>query len=330
MKPIKVLVSALALLVALSGCAADKTEAPTHKARASACLIVPEKDILGSPEKQLAYDLVEAKVVYGLNAKEISVPANSSGSAIEELLFNSLKDGCVYFLATDPQLTESVSSFVGSHKYVVGLIVGGDQPANQPANLRWVADDVASGAALAGFAAAAKSTTDNVYLILQDGYFAGSSVQAAFTAGVSAYNENAKKNIDLTVFRVSGATQAMQKLDGVNSQVVLAVFAGDTTWKELAKSEFENLLGSDLLLGQSEEIDERVFASVERNMNASVLDAARDLLDKKFYLDPKLSQNDALGSGLIELRPKDDTVFDSATSDLLAAYKAQLIANRAN
>jgi hypothetical protein len=71
-----------------------------------------------------------------------------------------------------------------------------------------------------------------------------------------------------------------------------------------------------------------VVASVERNYNALVLRVAKDVLDKKFALDPILMDPKALASGYIELRPLDETVFDGTTSALLEEYKAVLVAQK--
>jgi len=330
MKSIKLLLIATLVIGSLTACTANKVEGPTHKARASACLIAPAVAVPGSPEKQLGYDLVEAKVVYGLNAKEVSVPKNSTDSQIDKLLFNSLKAGCVYFIATDSMISSRVTNFVGNHKFVVALIVGGDVPADQPASVRWIADDLASGATLAGFGAAAKAATDNLYLLVQDSYFEHDLVISSFTAGVKAYNEATKKNVELTVLKSSNGAELENVLNSLDPQVVLAVFAGKSIWQTVKKSGREFLVGSDLQLGNAQEVDARVFASVERNFNLAVLNTAKDLIEKRFDLDPALSEKNALVSGFIEFRPRDDAVFDGTTTDLLTAYKAQLVADQNN
>lgn len=317
------------ILGSLSACSANKSEDPTHKARASACLISAAVSVLGSPEQELAYDLVEAKVVYGLNAKEIKVSSGATDSQIDNLLFTSLKSGCVYFLASDSQISNRLVNFAGNHKYVVALIVGGAAPIDQRANVRWVADDLASGASLAGFAAAAKAakvTTDNVYLLVQEGYFQEANVISSFTAGVKAFNVSSSRNVDLTVSKVSSSAQARTELKALDAQVVVAVFAGKAIWKVIKQGNTQLLIGSNLQLGYSTDVDVRVFASVERNLSSIVLNTAKDLLDKKFNLDPPLTEKDALINGLIELKPKDDTTFDGATTDLLTVYKAELVA----
>jgi basic membrane lipoprotein Med (substrate-binding protein (PBP1-ABC) superfamily) len=329
MKSIKVLVCAILVVAGLSACSTNKAEGPTHKAKTSACLVTPATSTPGSPEKQLAFDLVEAKVIYGLNAKEVRTPKNASASQIDTLLLTSLREGCLYFLATDPAISDRVVNFAGNHKYVVALIVGGDAPADQPANVRWIADDLASGAALAGFVSASKSTTDNVRLIVQSGYFEEAKVISSFSSGLKAFNVAANKNVALTVSRVASPAEANKAIQDVSDQVVLAVFAGKAIWEEITKGSAQVLVGSDLQLGSSATLDPRVVVSVERNFNSIVLDTAKDLLDKNFRLEPVLSEKDALLTGLVLLRTKDETVLDGATTDLLNAYKAKLVASRA-
>lgn len=326
MKSIKVVIGLVLILGSLSACSAAKSEDPAHKARASACLFTAAVAIVGSPEQQLAYDLVEAKVVYGLNVKEIEVSRGASDYQIDNLLFTSLKAGCVYFVSGDSQINNRVAKFASNHKYMVALIVGGTAPIEQPANVRWVADDLASGAAMAGFAAAAKSTTDNVGLLVQKGYFQEVKVIRSFTAGVKAFNKAAGRNVDLTVSRVSTSAQTKAVLDASNEQVVVAVFAGKAIWEVVKQSGTQLLMGANLQLENSTTVDPRVFASVERNFNTVVLTTASDLLAKKFNLDPILAQGDALANELIELRPKTDTVFEGAALDLLNTYKNLLLA----
>jgi hypothetical protein len=89
-------------------------------------------------------------------------------------------------------------------------------------------------------------------------------------------------------------------------------------------------LGADLQIGQSTDVDSRVVASVERNLNGVVLATAKELLDKEFNLDPMLSEKDALLGGYIQLKLKDEAVFDGATNALITAYKEQLIAAKTN
>jgi Fe-S-cluster formation regulator IscX/YfhJ len=330
MKAIKILFATILILTTLSACSSSKIEGPTHKARASACLVTPSVQQPGSPDKDLGFDLVEAKVVYGLNAREVEVRSNSSSEQIEELLFTSLQSGCVYFVDSDPKIAPKVIEFVGNHKYVVALIVGEEPPIDQPANVRWVADDFTSGAALAGFAAAARSTTDNVYLVVEDNFFSADKVTRAFKTGVAAFNQQLETKVDLTVLNVKSSSQLEDALKEMNSQVVVAVFAGSEIWKILEESEIVTFLGADLQLGQSTDLDLRVIASVERNFNSAVLSTAKDLFDKKFNLDPALVQRDALLNGFIELTPKDDTVFDATISDLINGYKARILTAKAS
>lgn len=328
MKLIKVVISGILILGSLTACSASKSEDPTHKARASACLVTPEVTVAGSPDQDLAYDIIEAKVVYGLNAKEVKVAKGLSDSQIDNLLFTNLKAGCVYFLSAESQINSRIAKFAGNHKYMVALIVGGSEPKDQPANVRWVSDDFTSGAALAGFAAAAKATTDNVLLLVQDGYFQEAPVVSSFTAGVKAFNKATGKNVDLEVTKVTNSTQAKTALQAHNPEVVVAVFAGKTIWKVVKKSGALLLIGANLQLGNSADVDPRVEASVERNFSELVLSTASDLLDKKFNLDPVFAQNGALANGFIELRTKSDTVFDGTTLDQLGTYKELLIASK--
>ena len=330
MKPLVILAGATLLLASLAGCSSGNNEPQTHKSKTSSCLVTSSSDIAGSPVKQLANDLVEAKVAYGLNAKEVVVPVGSSSSEIQSLLFTSLQGGCVFFLSAEDTLNTEVSNFAAKHKYVVALTVGGFSPANQSPNVRWVADDLKSGAALAGFAAAAKSTNDRVLLVIQDDYFNSVELNKAFRAGVSAFNENAAASVTVTKLNFTDANALQQRLAKVDGAVVLALFADSAIWKKLdLSSRTAAVIGSDLQLGSTlDTVNKGVVASVERNYNSLVLKVARDVLDKNFALDPILMDPLALASGYIELRPLDDTVFDGTTIQLLEDYKALLVAQK--
>ncbi|NDC19821.1 MAG: hypothetical protein EBZ87_06095 [Microbacteriaceae bacterium] len=274
--------------------------------------------------------MVEAKVVYGLNVKEVVVPNNSGSSEIQSLLFSSLKGGCVYYLSAEDSLNTEVSLFAAKHQYIVALTVGGYSPANQPANVRWVADDLKSGAALAGFAAAAKATNGRVLFIIQDGYFNSADLNKAFRSGVAAFNEKADAQVTVTKLTVSKSAALQRRLTNVDGEVVLTLFADTSIWKKLdLSSRTGAVIGSDLQLGNSiGAVDRAVVASVERNYNALVLRVAKDVLDKNFALDPILMDPKALANGYIELRPLDDTVLDGTTTALLEEYKAVLVAQK--
>lgn len=330
MKPLAIFAGASLLVASLTGCSSSTNETPTHKAKTSSCLVSYSSDVSGSPVKQLANDLVEAKVVYGLNVKEVEVPNNSDSAEIQSLLFASLKGGCVYYLSAEDRLNTEVSLFAAKHQYIVALTVGGYSPANQPANVRWVADDLKSGAALAGFASAAKATNGRVLLVIQDGYFNSVELNKSFRAGVTAYNEKADATVTVTKLNVSDAEALKQRLAKVDGEVVLALFADSSIWKKLdLSSRTGAVIGSDLQLGHTlETVDKAVVASVERNYNALVLRVAKDVLDKNFALDPILMDPMALANGYIELRPLDDTVFDGTTTALLEEYKAVLVAQK--
>jgi hypothetical protein len=274
--------------------------------------------------------LVEAKVVYGLNVKEVVVPNNSGSEEIQSLLFSSLQGGCAYFLSAEDRLNTEVSLFAAKHQFMVALTVGGYSPASQPVNVRWVADDLKSGAALAGFAAAAKATNGRVLLVIQDGYFNSDELNKAFRAGVGAFNEKTAAQVSVTKLSASDGNALQQRLTKVDREVVLALFADNSIWKKLDLSERTGaVFGSDLQLGNSiGTVDRAVVASVERNYNALVLRVAKDVLDKNFALDPVLMDPLALANGYIELRPLDDTVFDGTTTALLEEYKAVLVAQK--
>ena len=63
----------LVLTVGVSACAPAEVVKPDVKAKTSACLIRSTTIVPGTPEKQLAADLVEARIVYGLGVREVKI-----------------------------------------------------------------------------------------------------------------------------------------------------------------------------------------------------------------------------------------------------------------
>lgn len=324
MKWIYLSLTTVLVAATLSSCASLKVEEQNHRARASSCLVTSAVSQVGSPDKQLGFDLVEAKVFYGLNAKEITVPKGFTEVEVQNLLLNSLEGGCVYFLTSASSLRDSVSRFAAKHRYVVALLIGGNKPVVQPANVRWIADDIQSGAALAGFVAAAKSTNGKVYLVFQSNYFEKIQVIRSFKSGLKSFNDASGVDVSLDLIKVGNASQAQKALENLSDQDLIAVFAGTKIWHRIKQSKPMLIIGSDLQLGNGRSDDPRVIASVERNFNSVVLGVAKDLLDKKFKLNPVFAVEDAFGSGYIELRPRDNTIFDPNLTALLDSYRTQL------
>ena len=328
----KVVVSSLTLvtlLLSLSACASPKTEEPDHKEKTTACLISAAESPPGSPERQLATDLVQAEVVFGLAIKEVKI--EESSEYVEAKLLAALQAGCVLMVSSNLEFLDELSDFAKLHKNMIVLFVGGTvDKVNQPANLRWVADDFISPAALAGFFAAGKAPNSKVRLLIQPTFFQAAEIKKSFREGVAQFNQVSEATNSLFVYEVRTPQELRSQLLAFSEDEAVAIFAGKNLWQGVKESDGPGpiLIGADLQLGDTvAKIDPRVVASVERNTSLVVLKAVASLLDRKFSTDTQYRVPRALKSKLVELRTLDSGVFTGNLAELLADYQDVLTAS---
>jgi len=331
-RPLAIGLAVTSLLLALTGCVGSKPETPDHKAKTTACLIRSSVQVPGSPEKQLAADLVEAQVVYGLAVREVEIPAGVTN--ISSRLLTALQSGCVLMVSADTDYLNDLASFARLHSKMMVLFFGGTiASVDQPANFRWVADDALSGAKLAGFAAAGKSTDEKVRLFIQPNYFQAKEIEAAFREGVAYFNRVANTRVSLVVFKTSSAKELKDVLLKIDAESVIAIFAGKSVWQGLTSFDSTGpiVFAADIQFGDTEKVrDPRVVASLERDTTLPVLRAVNSLLDRKVTSNPKYRVSQTLKLNLIVLRTLDTGVFDGPLTERLASYKQSLIAAKSN
>ncbi|NBQ92645.1 MAG: hypothetical protein EBT82_00995 [Micrococcales bacterium] len=305
----------LCLVLALTSCTVAKGPQANHKPATSACLISSQESLPGSPDRQLGVDLVEAQVVYGIRVKEVVIPKYADKMS---KLLSSLQSGCVLMVSSDDSLLNSLSSFARLHSKMMVLFVGGNiAAADQPANLRWVADDVTSGAKLAGFAAA--SLGSEVNLLVQKNYFQSAAIQAGFRSGVDDFNSLNSESVKLNVTVLNSKKELTQKLQLLVEPSVVALFAGNSYWSSIGPVKHQ-LLGADLQFGQTRKLaNPQLVGSLERNTSAEVLRAVSSLLARKIASSPSYRKTECLKAGRILLRLNDGL----ATG--LADYRSQLL-----
>ncbi len=320
------------LLISLTGCVSSKPETPDHKAKTTACLIRSANQIPGTPEKQLAADLVEAQVVYGLAVREVEIPAGVT--SISTRLLTALQSGCVLMVSADTDYLNELASFARLHSKMMVLFVGGTiASVDQPANFRWVADDAISGAKLAGFAAAGKSTDEKVRLFIQPSYFQAKEIETAFKEGVAYFNRVGNARVSLVVLKTATAKELKDILLKIDAESVIAIFAGKSVWQGLTTFDSTGpiVFASDIQFGDTQTArDSRVVASVERDTALPVLRAVSSLLDRKVSSDPKYRVSQTLKLNLILLRTLDAGVFDGTLTERLNSYRQTLISAKSN
>jgi len=320
------------LLISLTACVSSKPEAPDHKAKTTACLIRSSVQVPGTPEKQLAADLVEAQVLYGLAVREVEIPAGVTN--ISTRLLTALQSGCVLMVSADTDYLNDLATFARLHSKMMVLFFGGTiASVDQPANFRWVADDALSGAKLAGFAAAGKTTDEKVRVFIQPSYFQAKEIETAFREGVAYFNRIANARVALVVFKTSTAKELEDVLLKIDAESVIAIFAGKSVWQGLTGFESTGpiVFAADIQFGDTPTArDPRVIASLERDTTLPVLRAVNSLLDRKVSSDPKYRVSQTLKLNLIVLRTLDAGVFDGPLTERLASYKQSLIAAKSN
>ena len=328
MRTVRTIVSAMlvtSIAVGASSCAPAAVTEPDHKAKTTACLIRSTTVIPGTPENQLAADLVEAKIVYGLAAREVKIdPATEE---VPARLLQALQAGCVLMVSANTEYISDLAQFAKDHPRMIVLFIGGNISASdQPANFRWVADDIQAAARMAGYFAAIKSENARVNLYLQKNYFQSNSIKDAFLRGINdAYLESGSAP---KVFEVTSTARLSELVSqGVNE--VVAVFGGRSIWQSLPLDQAEGafLIGADLQLGDNTmNFDSRIQVSVERNTSKYVLNAVSSLLDRKFDSDPLYRKPGALKFQTVELRLNQPDSIDGDLLERLSAYEQELAA----
>jgi basic membrane lipoprotein Med (substrate-binding protein (PBP1-ABC) superfamily) len=317
------------LVLGISACSSTPPPEPEHKAKTTACLIRSTVLVPGTPERQLAADLVEAKIVYGLAVREIKI--DDATAQVSSRLLQALQAGCVLMVSANTNYLLPMADFSKAHPKMLALFVGGEiDIMNQPSNLRWIADDIQAAARLAGFFAAGKSESARVHLFAQGTYSQSASIQSAFVEGVKDFEESSNSAIETVLIKPGTAKSLNATLATLNSQDVVAIFGGRSIWESLPVEQTDGpyLIGADLQLGESIlAFESRVQVSVERNTSKYLLDAVSSLLDRKVDSDPLYRKPGALKFNTVELRIAQPDSLPGSLLGALNAYKQDLISS---
>lgn len=330
MKSVRNIVAGILLLgltVGVSSCAPAEVVKPDVKAKTSACLIRSTTIVPGTPEKQLAADLVEARIVYGLGVREINI--DDSTEQVSSRLLQALQSGCVLMISAETNYLSSLAQFASEHTKMLVLFVGGTiAPNEQPSNFRWVADDLINGARLAGFFAAGKSTSGRVHLFRQPSYSKFTEIRSSFIDGVKDFDEISGTTTQAVFTTVDSSNTLSTKLANLSSSDVAVIFGGKSIWKGVEEEAADRpyLIGADLLLGDTElPFGSRVQVSLERNTNKYVMNAVAALMDRQFSAEPIYRKPAALRFNTVELRVSQPESIDGPLLSALETYRQTLI-----
>ena len=317
----------LGVTMGLSACAPAEEVKPDVKAKTSACLIRSSTIVPGTPEKQLAADLVEARIVYGLGVREVKI--DDSKEQVPSRLLEALQSGCVLMISANTNYMEDLAKFASEHSKMMVLFVGGSISANeQPANFRWVADDPVNGARLAGFFAAGKSKTAKVHLFRQPGYAEFTQLRTAFINGVNDFDLISGTTTDAVFITTESSETLATNLAKLDSNGVAVIFGGKSIWKGVEEDPADGpyLIGADLQLGDTNlAFGSRVQVSVERNTSKFVLNAVAALVNREFAADPLYRKPLAVRFNTIVLRISQPDSIDGTLLTALETYRQTLI-----
>ena len=315
------------MAIGLSACAPKDIPEPDHKARTTACLIRSTTTQPGTPEKQLAADLVEAKIVYGLAVREVQIDEGTS--EVSTRLLQALQAGCVLMVSANTNYLQPLATFATAHPNMLVLFVGGEiARQDQPANFRWVSDDIEGGAKLAGFFAAGKSTSGKVHLFAQGNYFQTQSIQNAFRSGVKDFDRTTGTNTQVVLVKPGTTKALISKLESLSPSEVMTIFGGRSVWQSLPLEQEGGplLIGADIQLGETElPVASRVQVSLERNTSKYVLNAVSSLLDREFVSEPLYRKPGALKFNTVELKISQRDSIDGTLLEALNGYEQDLI-----
>ena len=317
----------LGLAVGVSSCAPAEVVKPDVKAKTSACLIRSTTIVPGTPEKQLAADLVEARIIYGLGVREINI--DDSTEEVSYRLLQALQSGCVLMISAETNYLASLAQFASEHTKMLVLFVGGTiAPNEQPANFRWVADDLGNGARLAGFFAAGKSSSGRVHLFRQPSYSQFTEIRSSFIDGVKDFDE-ISGTTTTTVFTTADSSNTLStKLANLSSSDVAVIFGGKSIWKEVEEEAADRpyLIGADLLLGDTDQpFGSRVQVSLERNTSKYLMNAVAALMDREFSSEPIYRKPAAIRFNTVQLRITQPEGIDGSLLSALETYRQTLI-----
>ena len=304
-----------ALLVSLTACTTPTENKPTHKKATSICLIQSEQVKTGSPTKELAANVVEAQVVFGVRARVVEIKPSES---VPARLLKALQDGCVLMASAETAYLDDLTTFARGHSKMMVFFVGGQlAEADQPANLRWFKDDLVLAARLAGFHAAESS--QNISLIIQSGYDNSSALAKAIADGVSEYEQLTGQDRNFSTQRVTNAAGLKANLQVQLQPELVILLAGPATWKLVANYPAVKFIGADLQFGESvTNIPENVIGSIERGSRIYLLRTVSALLNRDFANSPPIRSERSITDSLVQLRLPTDP------SDLYSNYLAEL------
>lgn len=313
-----ILLAASALLVSISACTTQTENKPTHKKATSICLIKSQKDISGSPTRELAANLVEAQVVFGVRAREVEIAANES---VSQRLLKALQAGCVLMASAETSYLDELATFARVHSKMMVFFIGGElAEVDQPANMRWFKDDLTLAARLAGFHAAELAAQISLYV--QPTFQNSAALAKAIAEGVNEYQSVSGQSRSLTTKSVQTVAALEKNLQVQPQPELVLLLGGPSMWKVVENYPQISFIGADLQFGQNAAGDpQNVVGSIERGTSIHLLRTVSALLNRDFANQPPTRSVKPITDELVQFRYGTDP--SQPYSDYLAKLESQ-------
>ncbi len=326
------LASAMALVLALSGCSSHAKPITASSPRAKACLIEASDNSGNALREQIATDLVEAKVQHGIAAREIVIARSSSNQSVQSRLLGALTNGCVFMVSVVPEFAAPIANFVGKHSTMAAIQFGGALPASlQPTNLRFVQDSLVDPSFLAGFVAAAESKMHAVSILTSPNFSSSAEIIASLRRGAQKYAQQfgVASKITLTPAGKDLAS-AIDAAAAAGADVIVPIVAPRhlDVLHGVEGSQLKFItVGARWQTASSNTTDSRVIASIERNSQLTFGASIKDFLTHTFDQPAFARSSGDLASGAAELRIGETPALDSETLSRLQTLIAEVKAS---
>lgn len=198
-----------ALLLALSGCAPATVYPSASPVNVTACLLTQtDSAAVNGINQELEYSLVQAEVVSGVHIHATSVASWAQPRQVSAKFRALLGKGCNLIFSVGSTILPTANAFALRHRDVLFVNFGGGKAlTNRAVNLTIIHLDATQGAYLAGYLAAAQSTTKVIGAFAAANFDNALNMMDAFKQGAERY-----ATATSTPVRVLGAESEDTKL----------------------------------------------------------------------------------------------------------------------
>ena len=178
-----------ALLLALSGCAPATVYPSASPVNVTACLLTQtDSAAVYGINQELEYSLVQAEVVSGVHIHATSVASWAQPRQVSAKFRALLGKGCNLIFSVGSTILPTANAFALRHREARFINFGGGKALdNRAVNLTIIHLDAAEGAYLAGYLAAAQSTSKVIGTFAAANFDNALNLMAAFKQGAERY-----------------------------------------------------------------------------------------------------------------------------------------------